>query len=58
MHLAEAAAHRIDQTVAAIDSLGVRRVAPLHCTGARASAQFWTTYPSRCLECTVGFRWP
>jgi 7,8-dihydropterin-6-yl-methyl-4-(beta-D-ribofuranosyl)aminobenzene 5'-phosphate synthase len=54
MHLLSAASGRIDQTIAALADLGVRRLIPLHCTGFRAVARFWQELPVQMTMCSIG----
>jgi 7,8-dihydropterin-6-yl-methyl-4-(beta-D-ribofuranosyl)aminobenzene 5'-phosphate synthase len=54
MHLLAASETRLDATVDAMRRHDVQRLAPAHCTGIRATARLWTTFPDRCMPCAVG----
>ena len=56
MHLVGASPERIARTVEALRSLGVRLLAPCHCTGMGASVALWNAFAGRCLACHVGDR--
>jgi 7,8-dihydropterin-6-yl-methyl-4-(beta-D-ribofuranosyl)aminobenzene 5'-phosphate synthase len=55
-HLESASGDKLSRIVAAFLRLGVRTVAPTHCTGARARARFRAAYADRFLGGGVGFR--
>lgn len=57
MHLERASARRMDETVAALRRLDVRRLGGGHCTGGAALRRFWSEYPDRCVELHAGARW-
>ena len=54
MHLVGAGPRRMDRTVAELRRLGVRRLAPAHCTGPAATARLWSEFPARCVPSHVG----
>jgi len=56
MHLLVASPERMDRTIDALRSLGVRRLGPAHCTGAAAAARLWHEFPDACNGCSVGSR--
>jgi 7,8-dihydropterin-6-yl-methyl-4-(beta-D-ribofuranosyl)aminobenzene 5'-phosphate synthase len=53
-HLMYADAAAIDQTICALQHLGVTHVVPTHCTGDAAKAAFHRAFGARCLEGGVG----
>ncbi|HOA73712.1 MAG TPA: MBL fold metallo-hydrolase [Phycisphaerae bacterium] len=56
MHLANASADRVEQTIAALRRHEVEVIAPLHCTGLRPTAAILEAFPDRFLELRVGMR--
>lgn len=54
MHLLDAPAERIDRTVEALRQLGVRQVAPGHCTGMAATTALQAAFPNGFSACHVG----
>ena len=56
MHLVHASSERLQRTVDALRSLGVRLLAPGHCTGAQPTARLCTEFPDRWQPCHVGAR--
>lgn len=56
MHLVHASPDRINKTVEALRQLDVQRLAPTHCTGARAAARLWSEFPESWQPCPVGTR--
>lgn len=56
MHLLNASPERIIRTVEALRELGVQRLGPAHCTGAKATACLWHEFPQACVTCAVGSR--
>lgn len=56
MHLLHASAARMERTVAALRSWGVRLLAPTHCTGAEATARLWAEFAEAWRPCPVGTR--
>ena len=56
MHLREASNRQIDAIVDAFKTLGVRKVAPSHCTGARAIERFRQAYGSGFVGAGAGTR--
>jgi metal-dependent hydrolase (beta-lactamase superfamily II) len=56
MHLLNAGRERITNTVEALRTLGVQRLAPAHCTGAAATACLWHEFPQSCVATAVGSR--
>lgn len=57
MHLLQASAERLDQTVSALRSMSVEHIMPCHCTGQEATAHLWMEFPGRCHPCRVGTTW-
>ena len=57
MHLVNASAVRITNTIAALREMGVKLISPCHCTGARATAALWTAFPDQIADGCVGTRW-
>jgi 7,8-dihydropterin-6-yl-methyl-4-(beta-D-ribofuranosyl)aminobenzene 5'-phosphate synthase len=53
LHLLKASPERMEKTIAAFRRLDIQRLAPAHCTGLPALAQFWTAFPGRCVPCAV-----
>lgn len=56
MHLVGASPDRIARTIEALRTLGVRVLAPCHCTGMAATVALWNAFPGRCVACHVGAR--
>ncbi len=54
MHLGEASPERIRRTIAELRRLGVKQLAPGHCTGMPAAAMLWTAFPDMCVTCHAG----
>lgn len=54
MHLVHASPDRMNQTVEALRQLDVQRLAPTHCTGARAAARLWAEFSESWQPCPVG----
>lgn len=54
MHLVHASPDRMNRTVSALRQLDVQRLAPTHCTGARAAARLWSEFPESWQPCPVG----
>ncbi len=54
MHLLRATPERMNQTVAELRRLQVRRLLPCHCTGFEATARLWKEFPGSCHVCPVG----
>lgn len=44
------------RTVEALRELGVQRLGPAHCMGAKATARLWHEFPQACGTCNVGSR--
>lgn len=53
MHLLYASQERMTQTVTALRELNIQRLAPTHCTGAKAAAQLWAEFPNQWQACPV-----
>lgn len=53
-HLKDADEHGIDETVSALEALGVDRAAPTHCTGDLATARFAAAFGDRFVPVGVG----
>lgn len=56
MHLENASPHRMAQTFAGLQHHHVEWVAPLHCTGARATVAFCNAFGDRCTLAAAGTR--
>jgi len=56
MHLVGASPERVARTIEAFRTLGVRVLAPCHCTGMAATVALWSAFPGRCVACHVGAR--
>ena len=56
MHLLNADAHRMDQTIAAFKQYDIQKIAPLHCTGSTAVQRLKETFGDRCLLLGAGSR--
>jgi 7,8-dihydropterin-6-yl-methyl-4-(beta-D-ribofuranosyl)aminobenzene 5'-phosphate synthase len=54
MHLVGASSRRIDRTIEELKQIGVRRLAPAHCTGMPATVALWTAFPGVCITCHAG----
>lgn len=54
MHLVNASVERIDATIHELQSLGVQRVYPSHCTGFAAVTAMRDAFGENCLPCPVG----
>jgi 7,8-dihydropterin-6-yl-methyl-4-(beta-D-ribofuranosyl)aminobenzene 5'-phosphate synthase len=54
MHLASASNARLEQTIAALQPIGV--VGPCHCTGMQAAARLCAALGESCIPCSVGTR--
>jgi len=54
MHLHSASDERIAWTIASLRRFSIERFYPMHCTGAKAMAAFWTAFPGHCFSCGVG----
>lgn len=54
MHLLHASARRLDQTIEALHRLDVKRLIPMHCTGARQTAMLWQQFPQAWDELPLG----
>lgn len=56
-HLMNAVTPQIEETIEALQALGVRAVIPTHCTGDLAKVAFRRAYGARCLEGGAGQQW-
>ena len=56
MHLVRATGERLDLTVQALHELGVRLIAPAHCTGAQPTARLCAHFPEQWQPCPVSTR--
>ncbi len=56
MHLVGASPFRIERTIEELKQLGVRHLAPAHCTGMPATVALWNAFPGQCQACPVGTR--
>jgi len=54
-HLGEASRDEIEGIIAGLRQLGVRRIAPCHCTGDRARVMFEDAYGTDCTLAGVGW---
>jgi 7,8-dihydropterin-6-yl-methyl-4-(beta-D-ribofuranosyl)aminobenzene 5'-phosphate synthase len=54
MHLVNASSERIARTTEELRRLGVRLLAPCHCTGMAATVSLWNAFPDQCAACHVG----
>lgn len=54
MHLLNAGAVRMDQTVAELRRFNIQRLIPCHCTGFAAMVRLWNEFPGKCETCPVG----
>jgi len=54
MHLGSASPERIARTLEEFQIHDVAHIGPAHCTGEKATAQLWNTFPDRCFSCSVG----
>ena len=54
MHLINASPARPARTIEEFRRLGVRLLAPCHCTGMPATVALWTAFPTICVACHVG----
>jgi 7,8-dihydropterin-6-yl-methyl-4-(beta-D-ribofuranosyl)aminobenzene 5'-phosphate synthase len=56
-HLKDASLEAIQDVVGQVQTLGVRQVAPCHCTGERAIAEFQEAFGPACLQAGAGARY-
>jgi len=56
MHLMNADAPRMDQTVEALRQFDIGHLYPLHCTGFPATGRLWNDFPGQVSTCPVGTR--
>ena len=56
-HLMNAVTPQIEETIEALQALGVLAVIPTHCTGDLAKVAFRRAYGARCLEGGAGRQW-
>ncbi len=56
MHLLNASPERLNRTLAALDSLSIEQMSPLHCTGLSATVALWNRFPGRCVPFPLGTR--
>ena len=56
MHLVSASEQRLGQTIEAFRRLGVKHLAPAHCTGMPATVALWNAFPGQCQPCPAGTR--
>lgn len=54
MHLENASARRMEETMAGFRRFGVQEIAPVHCTGWSAVGRFQREFPDCCRPCAVG----
>ena len=43
-----------EKTVRRDAKFDVQKIGPMHCTGIKAVAKFWSEFPDKCVECKVG----
>lgn len=53
LHLTSASTQRVDDTIKALQQLGVKRIFPGHCTGSYATAQLRQHFSGRCFDFKV-----
>lgn len=54
MHLGQASAERLRQTISDLEQFGIQMLAPGHCTGPAATAALWHAFPDICVSCHAG----
>lgn len=54
MHLLHADPERLQMTYEVFRKMDVALIAPCHCTGIRAVAGFWNSFPDQCVEAHAG----
>jgi len=54
MHLRSASDERIAWTMESLRRFPIEKFYPVHCTGMKAVAALWATFPGRCFPCGVG----
>jgi 7,8-dihydropterin-6-yl-methyl-4-(beta-D-ribofuranosyl)aminobenzene 5'-phosphate synthase len=54
MHLGSASDERLAWTIAALRKFGVSLLAPMHCTGMKATAMLWNAFPEVCRSWCAG----
>lgn len=54
MHLGDAAPGRIESTIEALRDFKIERLGPAHCTGGQATREFFSAFPGKCFDCSVG----
>jgi 7,8-dihydropterin-6-yl-methyl-4-(beta-D-ribofuranosyl)aminobenzene 5'-phosphate synthase len=54
MHLVGSSSRRIERTIEELKQLGIRRLAPAHCTGMPATVALWNTFLGQCQTSPVG----
>lgn len=57
-HLGSAGRVQVEEIIARFRQLGVRQVAPCHCTGDEARAMFQEAYGPDYHACALGWQWP
>lgn len=53
-HLINASPQRMERTLSELRGMGVRKLAPAHCTGMPATVALWNAFPGQCHICPVG----
>lgn len=56
-HLGSASTPQVRRIISDLREMGVEKVAPSHCTGEKAMAEFAAGYGDDFVRCGVGFRW-
>ena len=54
MHLNGARPGRVEKTISGLHRLGIRQIAPAHCTGFRPMACLWREFGDACAPCCTG----
>ncbi len=57
MHLVEASHQQIQWTLDELEKRRISLIAPVHCTGTKATIALWQRFPDQCHEASVGTRW-
>ena len=56
-HLGSASTSKVRRTISALREMGVEKVAPSHCMGEGATAEFAASYGADFIRCGAGLRW-
>lgn len=57
LHLENASARRMEETVRALRAYRPRQMGFCHCTGLAAIRRLWSEFPAACLQVHAGWRW-